>query len=79
MNNNMVFFSTFLLLIILSLIHRGTAFSQPIINQNSILLGTVNGDVINNCLLYTSDAADDKARVDFGGLGSGILKSNISI
>jgi triacylglycerol esterase/lipase EstA (alpha/beta hydrolase family) len=44
----MVFFSTFLLLIILSLIHRGTAFSQPIINQNSILLGTVNGDVINN-------------------------------
>ncbi|PSW35960.1 hypothetical protein CTM70_18745, partial [Photobacterium phosphoreum] len=24
------------------------------------------------CLLYTSDAADDKARVDFGGWPSGV-------
>lgn len=48
MNNNIVLFSTFLLLITLSLLHRGKAFSQPFINQNSILLGKVNGDVINN-------------------------------
>ncbi|WP_318443462.1 DUF5462 family protein [Photobacterium leiognathi] len=48
MNNIIVFFFTFLLLISLSIIHRGIAFSQPIINQNSISLGKVNGDVINN-------------------------------
>ncbi|PSU99928.1 DUF5462 family protein [Photobacterium kishitanii] len=49
MNDNVKFFFTFLLLISLIVINRGTAFSQPlIINQAAISLGSVNGEVINN-------------------------------
>ncbi|PSU55456.1 glycosyltransferase [Photobacterium phosphoreum] len=41
------------------------AMNKGIALASGDIVGTLNSDDI--CLLYTSDAADDKARVDFGG------------
>ena len=43
------------------------------------LLGKINGAVGNYCLLYTSDAADERSSVDLGGRRIIKKKKNVQL
>ena len=46
----------------------GTSIARPLIAKRLIdIVNATGADAISHCLLYTSDAADERSSVDLGG------------